>query len=608
MIVAFSFVWVTPPMAADTSQHPSPIAPRTFGERWRLLRGDRFYAAARWLVIVLLIGISGILTNEPIWPPFASTHPVSLAVWMYAIFNLLVVAALFIRQLHVLLDIAFYVDLLIVTLLISFTRNQVDLFYPLYILPLVGASLQRSQRGGMLIGALSAVAYTAANVYAALEDGGRFAMEATAIVGLVLRAAVLFFIPWLVSNLAERWSDSNRMSVTLAERKTREALNEADDYRDQTRALYEVAYTLATTANYQNVLDVTLVESRKLAPHTCGIVLLSSGEENQLFVAAAQGLGDEDRRCYVTIGPGALNRVLQSNKAALVADVSQEPELKPISALARCKAACVVPLRSGLDTFGVIVVANERPNTFDEEQLGKLAALANYALVALQNAQLIHDLRTERNKLLSKEEEVRQQLARDLHDGPAQSVASITMSLEFIKRLLERDPDRVRPELERLSTLSKQTNQEIRTKLFELRPLALETQGLPETLRQYFERFRGTLPEIVQEYDGFNAKLEVKVEGALFNIIQEAVNNARKHSRAGHIWVRLRENPETIEAIVQDDGVGFDLEKVKESYSKRGSYGLLNLNERASLVGGTCDLSSQPGKGTTVHVVVPIHH
>jgi len=110
--------------------------------------------------------------------------------------------------------------------------------------------------------------------------------------------------------------------------------------------------------------------------------------------------------------------------------------------------------------------------------------------VALQNAQLIYDLQQERTKLLSKEEEVRHQLARDLHDGPAQSLAAITMNVEFIKRLLDRDPQRVLPELDKLGQLAKRTTHEVRTMLFELRPLALETQGLDVTLHQYFERFR----------------------------------------------------------------------------------------------------------------------
>jgi signal transduction histidine kinase len=179
------------------------------------------------------------------------------------------------------------------------------------------------------------------------------------------------------------------------------------------------------------------------------------------------------------------------------------------------------------------------------------------------------------------------------------------MNVEFIKRMLERDPTRVVSELDKLSALAKRTTHEVRTMLFELRPLALETQGLGTTLKQYFERFQSNTTEITLEAENVDVTLETRTEGTLFNIIQEGVNNALKHARAKHIWVRVRQVPGGIEATVQDDGAGFDLARTKETYEKRGSFGLLNIEERAKLVGGMAELRSAPGEGTTVRVFVP---
>jgi signal transduction histidine kinase len=260
-------------------------------------------------------------------------------------------------------------------------------------------------------------------------------------------------------------------------------------------------------------------------------------------------------------------------------------------------------------TYGLMVVASDRPAAFASEQLDMLTALANYAIIALHNAQLIFDLKEERTKLLSKEEEVRHQLARDLHDGPAQSIAAITMNLEFIKRLLERDPARVNEELDKLSALAKRTTYEVRTMLFELRPLVLETQGLRVTLEQYLERFKHNDAgvAIILEADGMDGvHLNTKTEGTLFNIIQEAVNNALKHARAQHIWVRLHRDDTMLFAEVEDDGVGFDKAAVLRTYEKRGSFGLLNIDERSRLVGGRADMVSTPGQGTKVSIVVPL--
>src|SRR5207253_9092935 len=142
---------------------------------------------------------------------------------------------------------------------------------------------------------------------------------------------------------------------------------------------------------------------------------------------------------------------------------SVEPELAPFAALSRCRSACMVPLRAVLRTYGLMLIASDRADAFTQEQLGMLTALANYVIIALHNAQLIHDLREDRVKLLSKEEEVRRQLARDLHDGPAQAFAAIAMNIEFIKRLLERDPTRVLGELDKLSALARHTTHEVRT-------------------------------------------------------------------------------------------------------------------------------------------------
>jgi signal transduction histidine kinase len=233
--------------------------------------------------------------------------------------------------------------------------------------------------------------------------------------------------------------------------------------------------------------------------------------------------------------------------------------------------------------------------------------LVSYGLVVLQNAQLVAELRAERNNLLAREEEVRKQLNRDLHDGPAQALAAITMTLGFIKRLYEKEPERVVPELDKLAALAGRANHEVRTLLFELRPLVLETQGLLPTLQQYLERFdQGKPPQIALEGDDTIGPLTKRVQGTLFNIVQESVNNAIKHAQAQHIWIRIQRQGDDVLLTIQDDGKGFDLQSVKASYDQRGSFGLLSLEERARLVGGTAEIISAVGAGTTVRVVVPL--
>jgi signal transduction histidine kinase len=362
------------------------------------------------------------------------------------------------------------------------------------------------------------------------------------------------------------------------------------------------------TVDYRQVLEATLRESRKLVPFTTGFVLLSSGRPDDLYIAASQALEISDRLRHVTVGPG-LAATMRGTEARVVAPLDQEPDLAGFATLRNSVKACLIPLRAGVRTYGLLVVASSDPRSFNAEQVEQLTTLANYAIIALHNAQLIFDLKEERNKLISKEETVRHQLARDLHDGPAQALAALTMNIEFIKRLLERDPGRVNAELDKMSALAKRTNHDVRTMLFELRPLVLETQGLLVTLEEYLDRFRNSHPGtaiVLESAEMGDIHLEAQVEGTLFNIIQEAVNNALKHAQANHIWVRLRREGINLLTVIQDDGVGFDLQKVLASYEQRGSFGLLNIDERARLVGGNAELESTPGKGTRVTILVPL--
>jgi signal transduction histidine kinase len=573
-----------------------------------MLAGDRFYAIARWGVVVLLCGVAGVVSDQPLFPPFASTHPFDRLAWSYALFSVLVTFALFVPALAPLLNWAFVIDIGFTTLLTFFNQDPRDVFFPLYLLPLVSAAFRLSPPASLLTGVLTALAYVLAYLGARIgADNGSPPTDTLGLMSLLLKAAALVFVPWITGGMAERWSSNNRQSVALAEQQRLDALGEANAYRDQMRALYEVAYTLSVTGNYQNVLNAALAESHKLVPHKHSMVLLSTGEPDTLFVAASHNLSPSDQAAHVVVSKSTIGQVLRQGDACIVEDVSREPEAQHVSALARSRSACLIPLRSGINTYGLMIVTSDTADAFDEDQLGQLGALASYALVALQNAQLIFDLRQEREKLLSKEEEVRHQLARDLHDGPAQALAAITMNVEFIKRLLERDPARVLPELDKLGALAKRTTHEVRTMLFELRPLALETQGLDVTLAQYLERFQGNGTAIILDAANVSAQLDTKTEGTLFNIIQESINNALKHAKPEHVWVRIKQTPTAIETVIEDDGRGFDVAKVKASYDKRGSFGLLNIEERAALMGGMAELDSAPGKGTRVKVIVPLH-
>ena len=185
----------------------------------------------------------------------------------------------------------------------------------------------------------------------------------------------------------------------------------------------------------------------------------------------------------------------------------------------------------------------------------------------------------------------------------------MAMRISMVRRMLEEDPAAAGPELAKISEIAQRAGKEIRHTLFTLRPLILESQGLEAAVRSIAEKMHDTFGQnvVVEMEEGITAELESGKQGVLFYIIEEAMNNARKHAHAQSIWVRIRSFRPGIAVVeVEDDGSGFDLKAVDEVYDKRSSLGLINLRERTELVGGVLDLRSTIGAGTNVSVYVPL--
>jgi signal transduction histidine kinase len=286
---------------------------------------------------------------------------------------------------------------------------------------------------------------------------------------------------------------------------------------------------------------------------------------------------------------------------------ASDPELGKFDSMQSSKSVICVPLRAGFETYGAVLFSTVKSKAYTPEHVELLTLFCNQATIALQNASLYQSLREERDKIVGKEEEARRKLARELHDGPTQDVAAIAMRLNFARLLVERNPERARAELERLEDLAHRTVREIRSMLFALRPVILETEGLVAALNQYAENIQENddLPVRVDAVN-FETCLDLEVQGVVFAILEEAINNARKHAQASSILVRLRVEGDLLVAEVIDDGRGFDVEAVETSYGSRGSLGMLNLKERAVLIGGTVNVESVQGQGTRVTLLVPV--
>ncbi len=205
------------------------------------------------------------------------------------------------------------------------------------------------------------------------------------------------------------------------------------------------------------------------------------------------------------------------------------------------------------------------------------------------------------------EEEVRKRLARDLHDGPAQLLTAIIMNIRFMQELVRREPGKLMEELSGLEPIATKALRQVRTMLFDLRPVILETHGLVPALEQYAQRINAIGDLTVHlGIEGFDERLTKKKEAAIFSIVQEAIGNVKKHAAAQNVWLTLSRQDDKLIVKIRDDGQGFDVATVEKMYSQRGSLGLLNMRERAELSDGTFRIDSTPGQGTTITLEVPI--
>jgi signal transduction histidine kinase len=266
-----------------------------------------------------------------------------------------------------------------------------------------------------------------------------------------------------------------------------------------------------------------------------------------------------------------------------------------------------VPLQIKNRTIGVLEALNKVSSQgFNDDDLRLLSTLAAQAASAIENARLYRSLREERDKILRVQEEARRALARDLHDSTLQSLSSISMGIDYVKQLLKHQPATAADELGRVQELVSQALREARVLLFELRPIALETQGLVSALETYVEQLRGEGPPLFHFGDGgFDERLPPDVEATAFIVMQEAVNNARKHANADNIWLTLTPEEGSLLVAVEDDGCGFDKSVVEKNTNRGGHLGLVSMQERAELIEAQLAIESSPGQGTRIALRLP---
>jgi signal transduction histidine kinase len=295
---------------------------------------------------------------------------------------------------------------------------------------------------------------------------------------------------------------------------------------------------------------------------------------------------------------GLLGAMLESEQPYRIADIKQDPRFRgwwPSAhpSMASFLGVPIVARGSVVGAFYLTDKEGAREFSLSDQQL--IEMLSAHAAVAMENARL-----HERSRELSIVEE-RNRLARELHDSLVQKLFGVVLAAKSAATLLERDAGDARVQVDRVGDLAQDAIAELRSLVFQLRPVAIETEGLAAALRKHVEvlrRVHGTRVEL--ELQG-EPRVRPGVDEEIFRIAQEALHNALRHARAQRLAVQLHENGDGLRLAVTDDGVGFD---PRAPELRARSLGLTSMEERARELGGRLEIDSAPGAGTTVALEV----
>ncbi|MBI4759391.1 MAG: HAMP domain-containing protein [Chloroflexi bacterium] len=277
-------------------------------------------------------------------------------------------------------------------------------------------------------------------------------------------------------------------------------------------------------------------------------------------------------------------------------------------------AQAAVPLVAGSRILGVLSVYAAKSESLDGEELTLLEAIGRELGVAVENARLWEELRHKealRGQLLDKvivaQEEERKRVARELHDDTGQAISSLMIGLKVASETST--AEEMRERLGELRGIAAQTLAGVRDLARELRPSLLDDLGLTAALERYLLAYRARFGlEVDLQVTGFadSERLPPQAEITLYRIVQEALTNVAKHAQAGNVSVVVERRAHSVIALVEDDGLGFDVHQVLSSPIEERKLGLYGMQERASLLGGRLVLESGPGRGTTVQVEIPL--
>jgi len=359
--------------------------------------------------------------------------------------------------------------------------------------------------------------------------------------------------------------------------------------------IYEVDRSILAEPNLGRLLELVLGRmAERMGAARGGVYLVEDGD---LLICRGTHGSLPAPPAPLSADRGFAARVARARQALL--ETRDQGASDPDAVAAGARSVVGFPMLADNQLIGVIVLADERASAFDPRELPVMSLLASQATLAVRNA---------RAYLYSEElaiNEERNRIARDIHDGLAQSLAFASLKLDLVARLLGVEAGEAATELETVRKTLRENIKELRRSIFALRPIDLERLGFVATLRKYAAEFaeQHGLPVEVDSPD--ELPVGQTTEGTLFRIVQEAMNNVAKHAQASKATISIALEEGSVRLSVRDDGRGFERSSTEEAPFLSGGIGIRAIQERVAARGGVFAIRSRPGEGTHLEVKLP---
>jgi signal transduction histidine kinase len=376
----------------------------------------------------------------------------------------------------------------------------------------------------------------------------------------------------------------------------------------------QIALAADEQSDIHDVLYVLLEKILTVMHLETGWIYLLDPERRQFHLASWYGM-PEEVGSYLLQHPEPQPCTCQ--KSLIQADLKPGKNMLECSRLATCpcessgKKHLTIPLEARDQRFGVINLLTPADNEISAEDLDLLSAIGTQVSEIVANAWLRLKLKEKEisrqallESLVKAQEEERGRLARELHDGAGQTLTSLLVRMKTLEKT---DLPESRQSLQNMQEIVSQTIEEIREISYRLRPVALEQFGLPlalETLTQETAKNSGLQIACMCDID--DEKLPEEIEMALYRIAQEGLTNVLKHANAIHVKLELKQVKDSVKMCIEDDGIGFDPNYLPQTNGKR-HLGLVSMQERSEILGGTLEVYTSPQQGTSLQVTIPLH-